>query len=295
MNELITGIGEVLWDVLPDGRKAGGAPANFAYHITQLGLQGCVVSAVGSDPDGDRMVETLRAKGVEQVIERVPQSTGRVTVEVDGAGIPRYRFEPDSAWDNIPFTPHLAATAARTRAVCFGSLAQRSAVTRATIGRFLDAMPADGTLRVFDINLRQEFYTPDIVDESMRRCNILKINDEELSVVSRMFGLHGSSDAEICEGLRERYGLRVLILTCGAAGSRVFTDGEVSSLPTPRVKIADTVGAGDSFTAAFTASLLRGCGTAEAHRFAVEVAAFVCTQHGAMPQLPEGLRNRLSR
>ena len=290
MNEFVVGIGEVLWDVLPDGKKMGGAPANFAYHVSQFGLRSCLVSAVGNDADGDEMVALLAEKGVETAVERVDKPTGRVVVGLDAAGIPCYDFDTDSAWDNIPFTPRLAELAAHTRAVCFGSLAQRSAATRATIGRFLDTMPADGTLRVFDINLRQEFYTPDIVEESLRRCNILKINDEELSVVSRMLNLDAAADMTVrCRRLLERYGLRALILTCGIDGSYVFTPAEESFYPTPRVEVADTVGAGDSFTAAFVSSLLRGGEVTDAHRIAVDVSAYVCTHHGAMPILPAGL------
>lgn len=192
------------------------------------------------------------------------------------------------AWDNIPYTPDLDALAARTKAVCFGSLAQRNAVSRDTINRFLDAMPQDDdSLVVFDVNLRQSLYNKEILCNSMTRCNILKINDEELVTVSRMHRLATSDQPTQCRMLLEQYGLKILILTCGINGSYVFTPGNVSFQPTPKVEVADTVGAGDSFTAAFIASILQGRSVAEAHARAVRTSAFVCTCKGAMPILPQ--------
>ncbi|MDE5801295.1 MAG: carbohydrate kinase, partial [Paramuribaculum sp.] len=218
--------------------------------------------------------------------------TGTVKVHLDDAGIPQYDITENVAWDNIPFTPELEALARQTRAVCFGSLAQRSEVSRDTIRRFLDAMGED-TLVVFDINLRQHFYSEEVITESMRRCNILKINDEELEIVSRMLE-PGTSDIEAkCRWLMERFDLKILILTCGVNGSYVFTPSVHYFLPTPIVKVADTVGAGDSFTAAFVASLLRGKSVEEAHVTAVETSAYVCSQHGAMPILPSSLTSGL--
>ena len=182
-----------------------------------------------------------------------------------------------------------------TRAVCFGSLAQRSPVSRATIQRFLDTMPdGEDQIKIFDINLRQGFYTKEILCESMRRCNILKINDEELVTISRIFGYPGIDLQDKCWILLAKYNLKMLILTCGTNGSYVFTPGVVSYQDTPKVPVADTVGAGDSFTAAFCSSVLKGKSIPEAHRLAVEVSAYVCTQSGAMPVLPEALRNRLN-
>lgn len=286
-NEVIVGLGEALWDMLPEGKKIGGAPANFAYHVSQFGLNSCVVSAVGSDGLGDEIIENFGTKGLNMLIERVPYPTGTVQVEIDGAGVPQYEIRENVAWDNIPCTPRIEELASRTRAVCFGSLAQRSEVSRATIARFLDAMPDnEGTLRVFDINLRQKFYSAELLEESMRRCNILKINDEELEIVGRMFGYPDIGMQDKCWLLLGKYNLKMLILTCGTAGSYVFTPGSCSFRETPVVEVADTVGAGDSFTAAFISSVIKGKPVAEAHRTAVEVSAFVCTQIGAMPVLP---------
>jgi fructokinase len=209
-------------------------------------------------------------------------------VEIDPAGIPQYDIKENVAWDNIPYTPQLEAVAKETRAVCFGSLAQRNVVSRETINRFLDAMPhREDRLVVFDVNLRQGFYTKEILCNSMSRCNILKINDEELITLSRMFSYPGIDLQDKCWILLGKYNLKMLILTCGINGSYVFTPGHVSFQETPRVDVADTVGAGDSFTAAFIASILKGHTVEEAHRKAVEVSAYVCTRKGAMPTLPK--------
>ncbi|MDE6191853.1 MAG: carbohydrate kinase [Muribaculum sp.] len=287
MNDLVIGMGEALWDVLPEGKKLGGAPANFAYHVSQFGLPSSVVSAVGDDALGYEILENFASKGLNHLIEKVPYPTGTVQVEIDQAGIPQYEIKENVAWDNIPYTARLESLAARTKAVCFGSLAQRNVVSRNTINRFLDAMPeSDDNLVVFDVNLRQGFYNKEILCNSMSRCNILKINDEELVTVSRMFGYPGIDLQDKCWILLGKYNLKMLILTCGINGSYVFTPGNVSFQPTPKVEVADTVGAGDSFTAAFIASILKGKPVSEAHALAVKVSAYVCTQKGAMPILP---------
>ena len=292
-NGVVVGMGEALWDVLPEGKKIGGAPANFAYHVEQMGLPSCVVSAVGADPLGDEIIGNFDGKGFSHVIEVVPFPTGTVQVTLDASGVPQYEIKENVAWDNIPYTDTIDKLARRTRAVCFGSLAQRNEVSRNTIKRFLDAMPSDvDTLRVFDINLRQHFYTKEVLADSMSRCNILKINDEELVEVSRLFALPGIDLRDKCKAIVEAYDLRMLILTCGVNGSYVFTPFGESFQPTPRVEVADTVGAGDSFTAAFISSILSGKGVEDAHRRAVEVSAYVCTCHGAMPKLPDTLTLR---
>ncbi len=287
MNDLVIGMGEALWDVLPEGKKLGGAPANFAYHVSQFGLPSSVVSAVGDDALGYEILENFASKGLNHLIEKVPYPTGTVQVEIDQAGIPQYEIKENVAWDNIPYTARLESLASKTKAVCFGSLAQRNVVSRNTINRFLDAMPeSDYNLVVFDVNLRQGFYNKEILCNSMSRCNILKINDEELVTVSRMFGYPGIDLQDKCWILLGKYNLKMLILTCGINGSYVFTPGNVSFQPTPKVEVADTVGAGDSFTAAFIASILKGKPVSEAHALAVKVSAYVCTQKGAMPILP---------
>ena len=294
-NTIVVGMGEALWDVLPEGKKIGGAPANFAYHVSQFGLDSRVVSAVGDDKLGMEILDNFREKELNAMVEVVPYPTGTVQVELDAAGVPCYDIKEGVAWDNIPFTPALEDLAKHTRSVCFGSLAQRSVVSRETINRFLDAMPdGEGQCKIFDINLRQGFYTKEIICESMRKCNILKINDEELVTISRMFGYPGIDLQDKCWILLAKYNLKMLILTCGVNGSYVFTPGEVSFVETPKVEVADTVGAGDSFTAAFVASILKGLPVTEAHKLAVETSAFVCTQNGAMPVLPDRLKERMN-
>ena len=294
MSDMIVGMGEALWDVLPEGKKIGGAPANFAYHVSQFGFNSRVVSAVGDDKLGNEILENFSEKNLNFLIEKVPYPTGTVQVELDDEGIPCYDIKEGVAWDNIPFTPALEELAKQTRAVCFGSLAQRSVVSRETINKFLDAMPDDnGQLRIFDINLRQNFYTKEILCNSMERCNILKINDEELVTVSRMFGYPGIDLQDKCWILLAKYNLKMLILTCGVNGSYVFTPGEISFVETPKVEVADTVGAGDSFTATFVAAILKGKKVSDAHKLAVEASAYVCTQNGAMPIFPLELKAQM--
>lgn len=287
----VVGIGEALWDMLPEGKKLGGAPANFAYHVAQFGIPSQAISAVGNDQLGQSIIEQLDLRHMHHLIETVPYPTGTVHVTLDHRGVPCYRIKEGTAWDNIPFTSRIEEAAKACTAVCFGSLAQRSSVSRQTIYRFLESMPNDDDhLRIFDINLRQDYYSKEVIDESFSRCNILKINDEELSIVAHLFGLCASNQREQSMNLLHRYSLRMVILTCGAEGSYVFTPSQVSYFDTPKVRVADTVGAGDSFTAAFAASLLRGRSLQQSHELAVKVSAYVCTQNGAMPTLPKHLR-----
>ncbi len=292
-NKFVVGIGEVLWDVLPEGKKLGGAPANFAYHVSQFGLNSRVVSAIGNDKLGAEIERDFSEKGLEGIIEKVAYPTGTVQVSLDDNGVPNYTIKENVAWDNIPFTTALKELAQHTCAVSYGSLAQRNIVSRETIHAFLDAMPKGGAYKIFDINLRQNFYTKDIICESLERCNVLKINDEELVAVSRLFGYPGIDLQDKCWILLAKYDLKMLILTCGVNGSYVFTPGHVSFVETPKVTVADTVGAGDSFTAAFVSAILRGLSVSEAHKLAVNVSAYVCTQNGAMPILPDNFITKL--
>lgn len=284
----VIGIGEALFDVLPEGKKLGGAPANFAYHVSQFGLESCAVSAMGDDELGKELEKELNDHHLNYQIDKLAYPTGTVQVSLDANGIPCYDIKEGAAWDNIPYTSALEKLAKNCTAACFGSLAQRNEVSRNTIYRFLDNMPKEeGILKIFDINLRQGFYNKEIITESIKRCNILKINDEELITVSRIFGYPGIDLENKCWLLLGKYNLKMLILTCGVNGSYVFTPGEVSFIETPKVEVADTVGAGDSFTGAFVASILKGKSVKEAHELAVKVSAFVCTQNGAMPILPK--------
>lgn len=289
MKRLVVGLGEVLWDMLPEGRKIGGAPVNFAYHAGQFGIDTMAVSAIGNDKLGEDTIAEMNGKHLNHIFPSVPYPTGSVQVSLDEKGVPAYDIKENVAWDNIPFTNEIESIARSCRAVCFGSLAQRNAVSRNTIRKFIESTPS-GCIRIFDINLRQNFYTSNVIRDSLELCNILKINDEEIMLVSRMFNYDSSNIENVCRTIMEDFSLEMVILTCGTKGSYIFTKGGVSFMPTPKVNVADTVGAGDSFTGSFCAAILRGLPVAEAHKKAVEVSAYVCTQNGAMPEIPESMK-----
>lgn len=289
MKRLVVGLGEVLWDMLPEGRKIGGAPVNFAYHAGQFGIDTMAVSAIGNDKLGEDTIAEMNGKHLNHIFPSVPYPTGSVQVSLDEKGVPAYDIKENVAWDNIPFTNEIESVARNCRAVCFGSLAQRNAVSRNTIRKFIESTPS-GCIRIFDINLRQNFYTSNVIHDSLELCNILKINDEEIMLVSRMFNYDSSNIENVCRTIMEDFSLEMVILTCGTKGSYIFTKGGVSFMPTPKVNVADTVGAGDSFTGSFCAAILRGLPVAEAHKKAVEVSAYVCTQNGAMPEIPESMK-----
>ena len=265
MKQVIVGLGEALWDCLPEGKKLGGAPANFAYHAGQFGHESLAISAVGNDALGKETLDEFDKKGVRYLMPEVDYQTGTVQVELDGEGVPTYDIKEGVAWDNIPFTPEIEEAARNCRALCFGSLAQRSSVSRQTIQKFLDATPKD----------------------------CLKINDGELVTIGRLFGYPGLDMENKCWLLLGKYNLDMLVLTCGVNGSYVFAPNLQSYQETPKVEVADTVGAGDSFTGAFASAILAGMPIPEAHKLAVEVSAYVCTQNGAMPKLPQELIDRI--
>lgn len=294
MKNVIVGLGEALWDCLPDGKKLGGAPANFAYHTGQFGLNTLAVSALGEDSLGTETLEELKNKGINYLMPLVDYPTGSVQVELDNAGVPTYDIKEGVAWDNIPFTTELEEVAKNCSCVCFGSLAQRSSVSRQTIQKFIEATP-ESCLKIFDINLRQNFYTKDIICNSLKQANILKINDEELITIGRLFGYPGLDIENKCWLLLGKYNLDMLVLTCGVNGSYVFAPNLLSFRETPKVEVADTVGAGDSFTGTFAAAILNGIAIPEAHQLAVEASAFVCTQHGAMPKFPKDLIDKIKK
>ncbi len=281
-NKVVVGLGEVLWDVLPAGKQLGGAPANFAYHVSQFGFESYAISAIGADDLGNEIISTLSDKPLKTCFPKVDFPTGTVQVTLDAKGVPSYEIMEGVAWDNIPFNQEIEAIAERTACVCFGSLAQRNAASQDTISKFLSAVSASA-LRVFDINLRQHYYSKELIEQSIKMSNVLKINDDELEIVTPMFQLQSGTQSQRAEHLRKMYGLEMLILTCGTNGSYVFADEHESFEPTPKVEVVDTVGAGDSFTAAFCASIMLGKTLKEAHHKAVERSAYVCTKAGAMP------------
>lgn len=306
------GLGEVLFDhdVTDDTYTFGGAPANFADHFRKCmrivpERRTCevhVVSAIGADATGipdrtGRKVEAeLRKRRLAADIQIIADSeTGLVDKEKDADGVNRYTILP-AAWDRIAWTHELQRLAAVTDLVCFGSLAQRDPVSRATIQQFLATMPAQ-SVRVFDVNIRQEFYSREVLLDSIAQCTILKISDEEIGKVQQCLPEFAAKDHEsFCRGLLEHYpAMQLVILTEGGAGSRIFTREQISGylIPTQkREKPVDTVGAGDSFTAAFCAMLATGSDLWQAQWFASQVAAFVCTQVSATPAYPRDAKQQ---
>ena len=286
---LLIGLGEILWDLMPSGKQLGGAPANFAYHAHALGGEGVVVSCIGDDELGKELLEKLDDLGLNRghVVVDEDHPTGTVSVEVDEAGKPSYIIHENVAWDFIPTLPQWMKLAMKADAVCFGSLAQRSEVSRRTIQSFLRAT-RPSCLRVFDVNLRQSFYSREVIETSLQLANIFKINDEELPVVADMLAFAGD-EAAILGALAKRYSLRMIALSRGDKGSLLFSEGRTSNHNGYPVVVADTVGAGDAFTAALALGMLRGCDLDRINDHANRVASFVCSQAGATPELPEPL------
>ena len=247
---IVIGIGELLWDILPTGKKAGGAPINFAYHASRLGVQSYAISAVGKDYFGDEILQVIEKTGISHIIERVDYPTGTVQIELND-GIPNYNIIEGVAWDHIPLTNDMIQLAKQADAICFGTLAQRSKTSRESIQKLLSYIPND-SYRIYDINIRQYYYSKEIIISSLNNCNVM-----------------------------EKFNLKYLILTAGADYSIVLSPSSCSKIKTPNVNIVDTVGAGDSFTGAFISSLLEGKSLSEAHQNAVDRAAYVCTQAGA--------------
>ncbi len=289
---VLVGLGELLWDVYPEAAHFGGAPANFASHAASLGADAWMVSATGADDLGDRARDALRGRGVH-CVHLVPDShhaTGQVLVTLDAAGVASYKFAADTAWDHLAWSDDIAALAARCDAVCFGTLGQRSPVSRETIHRFIEATPRTA-LRVFDVNLRQRFYDAQTLQSSLRLASVLKLNDEELPIVAELCGIHATTPREMLEELMSRHDLRLAALTRGPCGSLLLAGSEENECPAPPTTVVDTVGAGDAFTATLVTGFLRGLSLATINRHANAVASFVCSQKGATPPLPEALRH----
>ena len=286
----ITGIGEILWDMFPDGAQFGGAPANFVCHSQALGARSHMVSCVGNDDLGRRALTFLREHGVDisAVTQSEERGTGTVEIELDAEGIAQFEFAADVAWDALTWSEALTHVAVTTDVVCYGTLGQRSEISKNTIQRFLKGT-TDECLCVFDVNLRQQFYTEGLIRDSLEFANILKLNDEELPVLSSSCGLSGSATS-VMERLRERYNLHLVALTRGAKGAILLTENSLSVCDGFAVEVRDTVGAGDAFTAAMTLGLLLGHELDRINEHACRVAAFVCSQDGAAPKLPDDLK-----
>jgi fructokinase len=288
---IVVGLGETLWDVFPDGAVWGGAPGNVACHAAGLGAKSFMVSGVGCDELGERGIAALESHGVDcRHVQRDPRHpTGTVTVSLGPAGDASYVFASDTAWDHLDWEPSLGELAARADAVCFGTLGQRAEESRRTIRLFLEA--AGRAVRVFDVNLRQHFYAPDLIRESLALANVLKLNDDELPVVAAACGVSADDPVAAVRQIVGQHGLRLAALTRGAAGSLLVADGVVSTRPAEARTIVDTVGAGDAFTAAVVMGLLGGRPLEAIHDHAARLAAFVCGHRGATPQIPDELRS----
>lgn len=290
MNKLkVIAIGETVWDMLPAGKQLGGAPLNFAFFAKELGADAYAVSAIGNDALGDETFEVASATGVNlDHLQRNNLPTSRVLITLDGKGIPQYEIVEGVAWDAMECSEADMELMKDASVVCWGSLAQRCEKSRRSVLAMLAATPHD-CLKVFDINIRQHYYSREIIETSLGYADILKLNEDELPLVAEMLEIKGDEKDVVAE-LLDGYSLKYLVYTHGADFSEVYAaGGEYSHVPTPKVEVADTVGAGDSFTAVFVTSLLKGVSLAGAHAKAVAVSAFVCTRHGAINPLPSDI------
>lgn len=289
----VIGIGETVWDVFPSGRRLGGAPVNFAFFAKEFGADAYPVSAVGKDPLGDETLEALKATGLNlDYIQRNDKPTSRVLVTMDGAGIPKYEIVEGVAWDAMVCDDRTLDLFHDADVVCWGTLAQRNPCSRESIMSMIASAPAS-CLKVYDINLRQNYYDRDLIEASLKSADVLKLNEDELPLVAGMFSFEGDVATVIAELVRG-FSLKNVIFTQGSVCSEVYgVEGLLSHLPTPKVNVVDTVGAGDSFTSTYVMARQNGMSVGNAHALAVDVAAFVCSQSGAINPLPEKLR-RLS-
>ena len=282
----ILSIGEVLWDMLPSGRKVGGAPANFAFHCMQLGTDARLLSRVGNDDLGRELINFYRSLDLStEFIETDPIApTGTVGVELLAEGQPKYTIHENVAWDKIEASEAAVRFAQTADAICFGSLAARTETTLRTI-QTLVSQAKPTALRVLDLNLRYPFIDHNVIESVLGLANILKLNDEELTHMAATFEVSGNTAKQHADWFINRYGLKMLILTCGSQGSRIFHEGKEYFRESRKIEVVDTVGAGDAFTAVVVVGLLSGWSVAMIHERANDIAAFVCTQSGATPKL----------
>ena len=291
---VVLSIGEILWDVLPTGKRAGGAPVNFSYHAAKNGAEGYAISAVGRDDLGRELEEAVHQAGVDAVLQHNDHPTSTVEVQLT-EGIPQYVFKPDVAWDHLEYTDDLAGLASKADAVCYGTLSMRSSQSRETCLQVLRHTKSHA-MRFFDINLRGTFYSKDLIQELLDMATVFKLNDEELVTLRDMFRVPGATDDELCRWFMDQWHLDTIVLTAGSDYSTIYlADGQSSHLPTPEITVADTVGAGDAFSGTFAINRLLGASLTQAHRAAVNTAAFVCTQQGAWPEYPEHIPDYLGQ
>ena len=290
MQNVIVGIGEILWDMLPSGKVIGGAPANFAYHAQELGESSIVVSCVGNDELGREIISSLEKKDMPTEFLYIDKShpTGVVSARINKEGKPSYLIQEEVAWDYIPTSTLMRELAFKSAAVCFGTAAQRSQLSRMTIQTFVGLMEQD-SIRVFDINLRQNFYSQDVIETSLSLANVLKLNVNELSVVKKLLRLNGD-EKKILNDLSKKYSLNLIALTRGREGSILFTEGKTSNHQGHKINVEDTVGAGDAFVAGLVTGMLRGYELDDLNNKANRVASYICSKHGATPSLTNEIR-----
>ncbi len=290
MQNVIVGIGEILWDMLPSGKVIGGAPANFAYHAQELGESSIVVSCVGNDELGREIISSLEKKDMPTEFLYIDKShpTGVVSARINKEGKPSYLIQEEVAWDYIPTSTLIRELAFKSAAVCFGTAAQRSQLSRMTIQTFVGLMEQD-SIRVFDINLRQNFYSQDVIETSLSLANVLKLNVNELSVVKKLLRLNGD-EKKILNELSRKYSLNLIALTRGREGSILFTEGKTSNHEGHKINVEDTVGAGDAFVAGLVTGMLRGYELDDLHNKANRVASYICSKRGATPSLTNEIR-----
>lgn len=288
----VLGLGELLWDVFEDSRKPGGAPANVAFQLNQLGLAGIIASRVGADPLGEEITRFLSGMGLSTdfIQTDAGHPTGTVTVQLDATGTPSYTIHENVAWDFLELTPELEALLPTLSAVCFGTLAQRGKTTRETIQKILDRVP-DDCLKVYDVNLRQDFFSRELLETSLQKSNVAKMNDGEMEVLKPVFGLpQDLAPVDFALNLCEKYGLAEVCITRAEKGCfLVRKDGQTADVPGKIIQVADTVGSGDSFSAALIYTMLRGSDIQTQAEFANEVGTLVATRSGGMPPLQEEL------
>ncbi|HUA16575.1 MAG TPA: carbohydrate kinase [Verrucomicrobiae bacterium] len=289
MKKKVVGLGEVLWDLLPGKACLGGAPANFAYITTLMGDQGIVASRVGQDSRGLEALRRMEELGldIDHVQTDSERSTGTVNVEVDSKGQARFEIARSVAWDYLEWTPDWEDLARRADAVCFGSLAQRDEVSRGTIRRFLEST-GSSTVKVFDVNLRQSYYSKQVLSDSMKLADIVKVNDEELPKVMELVQLPHKADRPSAQRLLEEYDLKMVCITRGGQGSLLVRAHDASEHPGFHVKVADTVGSGDAFAAGLLHEYLHGASLDLMNEVANLVGAWVASEVGAMPTPKRG-------
>ena len=285
----IIGLGEVLWDIFPDGDHFGGAPANMACTAAGLlGPSGSVrlVSALGDDQRGRDAITFLKQRHVNvSELQITDAPTGTVTVKLDDSGQPLFNISKNSAWDNIVWSECWHDLAANVDAIYFGSLAQRGTTSRKTIQGFIGAASANA-LKVFDMNLRPPFYEPNTLIQSLKLANVLKVNEEELRVITKIIPISGNS-IDILKKLQDDYQISCIALTQGTEGAVLINHSETVNVPSVPTTVVDTVGAGDAFTAALIIGLLKNQSLTEIANFATNVSSYVCSQRGASPMLPD--------